>query len=609
MAIEPIKGFYVHDEETNTDGIAKFSSEELEDIRVGADGVTYASAGGAVRKQVGCLRDEVFYFSEYTTDSAGSRIFPFEVSNGDTIKVISNSSQPMAVAFRETANGSNLQDKTIPANSTVTYKATTDGAYTRVFFNEVATVKIFNLTKGYVGKIRELVKLYTSAETKALDVLVPFHAKGGDTLWVYSADGSTMTPQKMELYTETGYANIDVNLSGFGYGRLYGLSNSAPEITQVKLVGGTAQDVIVLNLSTFTGNFIKDTNDRLSVLESQKITNIVNKYISNETALDRGNVQENSDFNCLFFSDVHASQVNVERIISFANAMGSSTINTIINGGDIANSLITEDLSWYTTLANGSDVDILDCLGNHDVWETSWVNAQSTVPYSKLIAPMVERVSNIVQPASASENGLCYYYKDYGNIRVIVLVAMWYDSNSVYWTDAQKTWLETVLADAKTNNKSVICVNHAPFGKSTAKINEDLPLNSWRDYFTTPTIDPIQLAQGAVDAVHTFIQNGGEFICWLTGHVHQDMVMTEETYNDQFMINVATARYNYHVDGYSPSATMTFDGAFDCFDYIGVDTSNKMLKVWRVGFNEDASMRIRNRFAYDYSNRKLLSYS
>ena len=339
-------------------------------------------------------------------------------------------------------------------------------------------------------------------------------------------------------------------------------------------------------------------------------TAIVKKYINAGTLMDRKSVQKNADACFVFFSDIHAGATNYGRIIDFCDGIGAESVDAIINGGDTVQSLLDESVAWYDQINAETSFDVLTCVGNHDVWETLWQTGDPVTIYNKFTAPVVSRVSDIIQPSGAAANGLNYYYKDYSDVRVIVLAAMYYTAqDQLLWTAAQKTWLDGVLADAITNGKSVVCVNHAPYMKSKADIDASLPLNSWRNYTNNSIFDGICLAQEAVDAVHAYIANGGKFVCWLTGHTHQDMVMTEKDYADQFLISIASAKYIYHTDGFSPEANDLSATSYDCFDYIGIDTTNSILKVWRIGFNEDASMRIRNRFAYDYANRKILAYS
>ena len=339
-------------------------------------------------------------------------------------------------------------------------------------------------------------------------------------------------------------------------------------------------------------------------------TDIVKKYVNAGTLMDRKSVQKNADACFVFFSDIHAGATNYSRIIEFCNSIGTGSVDAIINGGDVVQSTLGESVEWYDSKTEETSIDVLTCVGNHDVWESLWNTGNPVTIYNKFTAPVISRVHDVVQPSGAAANGLNYYYKDYGNVRVIVLAAMYYTAqDQMLWTSAQKNWLDGALADAKTNGKSVICVNHAPYMKSKAVIDKELPLNSWRDYPTGSIFDGICVAQEAVDSVHAFIADGGEFVCWLTGHTHQDMVMTERDYADQFMINIASAKYIYHTDGFSPESNELSATAYDCFDYVGVDTTNKMVKVWRIGFNEDASMKVRNRFSYDYANRKILTYS
>ena len=435
--------------------------------------------------------------------------------------------------------------------------------------------------------------------------LIKYAVTAGDTIYLRAtSDGSAGVWQWQSAASVPGTGNM--NIVGTTKTTAY---NGFVEVP----TGATYVIISALKTNKVSGVYFPPIN--------YNTMDIVDKYINNDTLTDIksvqaiGNDRSNTAKKFVFFSDIHAGSVNYDRMFEFCKGLGEGAVDAIINGGDTVQSLLSDSVQWYDTANDSnSSLNVLTCVGNHDVWEDWWVVGNPVTIYNKFTAP-VESLVDVSQPSGASTNGLNYYYKDYGNIRVIVLAAMVVSSTeTMLWTADQKTWLESVLADAndEENPKSVICVSHAPYAKSKAVIDPDLPLNSWRDYVGdvgSTIFDNIHLAQDAVDAVHTFIQAGGEFICWLTGHTHQDMVMTESDYGDQFMINIASAKYYYHSDGYSPAETEYNARGYDCFDYIGVDTTNKMIKVWRIGYNEDASMRIRNRFAYDYKNLKILSYS
>ena len=167
-----------------------------------------------------------------------------------------------------------------------------------------------------------------------------------------------------------------------------------------------------------------------------------------------------------------------------------------------------------------------------------------------------------------------------------------------------------MLEDAKNRHLAVIGFNHAPFTKSNAERIESKRWNSWLNFITgAPSkkinFDSLSLAEEAVSIVENFITNGGIFICWLTGHTHTDNILTHKISKHQFMFNSTTARFDRHTDGVSAGSTKT--PIYDSFNYIGVDLRSNMLKIWRIGWNQDSAMQIRTQLCYDYKNMILIT--
>lgn len=320
------------------------------------------------------------------------------------------------------------------------------------------------------------------------------------------------------------------------------------------------------------------------------------------------NLKKNATAEFVFFSDIHGGNINFNRIIEYAE---NGSIDAILNGGDTAQIYLNDNshpITWYTDGIDSSGVDILSAVGNHDVWTGAyWTKAQATDVYNAFIKPIVTKFTGMVQPENAEALGLCYYYKDYGSVRVIVLNAMSGSASVEFWDTTEANWLTSVLADAKSNSKHVLIVNHPPFQKTVAVRDIQNPWNSFLNYTTLSTYDGIYVTPDAVQIVQDFITAGGVFIGWLSGHLHFDNVITATGFDGQIMINIASAKYGNHPDGASYNDLDIKD--YDCFNHIAVDTTMGLFKVMRVGWNTDYSLKTRNVFSYDYINKTILATS
>lgn len=552
-------------------------------------------------------------YIQFLTDVGQQNMKVFYAKGGDsvTIETVSGSNFTVSkihlvdkigqyISWYGLSDYGNKRTVTLPNNVTDIYFVYVEGTAQDIKVTNNSSV--FNdkvqIAKDAVNveRLLKTIPLSYKTEISAPNILIPFFIEQGDIFTICTKDGSKFagTPSDSLKFYDINGNYVTFNGIGSEQGRYRTLTYSNATKSYYVLV-------------TYDQPYIITNHTKAHYMAYEfKNRDIVGKYINDKTKNDRESLKKNSDNRFIFFSDCHLSWDNVERIFDYANA--TDGLNAVINGGDNVY-LMNQNISKYNTLVGNCNKDVLFAIGNHDLWSETWVTGNPVDVYTKFIAPVISNVSDIVQPSGASTDGLCYYYKDYGDIRVIVLVAMDYsESEHFFWDQNQLTWFEGVLADAITNNKTVLCVNHSPYSKSRAVMDKNLPINTFIDY-NTYRYDGIFLADEAISAVDTFIENGGEFIGWLTGHNHADYIMYESSNRKQTMINIATASRELHFDGFSPSAAELESDNFDCFDYIGIDTTNKIVKVLRIGFNEDASMRIRNRFAYRYSDNVVLSYS
>ena len=366
------------------------------------------------------------------------------------------------------------------------------------------------------------------------------------------------------------------------------------------------QDGQIINI-TDDGNSIEKISDIVSLnggdlLIKNKLWNI---QMSDTGIHDNGDAPKDI-LTMLHFSDIHGNRDNLTRLSGFAQQY-KDFIDVIVSTGDNVQYNFTNDFTFWTN-DNYVKNNFLFCVGNHDLSAPSSVptsQKQTDVPWSWDSAIATETAAYNKYYNSLIDNwgvnyssGHCYFYKDmisekdgvtHYKIRIIFV-------DIGHPTTEQVSWFESTLNDAKTNGFSVIVASHFEPAKHTS-VPTPFCSREWG------TQDSDYLNSSFVDKVKTFITSGGEFICWLSGHTHDDDFGRLETDPKQVDSNISTASdHNRSGDHIAKTGLRSQD----CFNIMGFDTVDKVIKIMRVGRNYDRYMQCKDTMCYDYKNGKLL---
>ena len=285
----------------------------------------------------------------------------------------------------------------------------------------------------------------------------------------------------------------------------------------------------------------------------------------------------------LWFSDIHSDKVQFKRIMQFYERY-KTYINGVLCTGDMVFDSLKDDYSYL-----GNDLKkLMMTLGNHDIARTAWNDQTVTAQedYDIFIKPFAE--AGLVDNFTPNK---CYWYKDYPTqkLRLIGLDAL-------HWDEAQKNWLETALNDAKNKGYSVVCANHFFGGRNRTHIE-----------CAFDNVQKLSEGDASINAeapatIQKFIDKGGDFVCWLSGHTHRDYVYYLTDYPKQmgFTIDCATCS-----NGVTDEERENGTKSQDCFNLIAFDTTRKLVKIARIGSDRDSLLRKKDTFCINYQTKKI----
>ena len=461
------------------------------------------------------------------------------------------------------------------------------------FFSPQKTLTPSDVVAGVSFSTTIVYKFNLTANIDKVDTLFFFPIKTGDSFTLKYLSEMTSNCRLLVYDYDGKYLDYYNIISGFdGRTIVSSLDFAYVSITDVSTVNVS----ITNNSRQFgqeeLGELLKAVSQNRTDIDRPTYPYTIEKATSESIIRKYGgnNAPVLSDAYFIWITDIHAEANRMEQFSKVVAEFGEGIVPFVLNTGDTVANVIWDGITWYNNIVSGMNVPVLNTVGNHDAYTTNGVyESDKTVVYNEIISPFVSGWS-VTQPENASANGYCYYYKDIGAVRLIVL-------DSVYWDSTQKIWLDSVLADSATNNKHVVIACHAPFSADLCTMVD----TAWNTGFLSR--DSTIMSAEALTCVQNFKSSGGVFVAWLQGHVHGDEVVTLESGSQLAICNNSFSNRGTKV--YKTSDETNYN--YNSCNVVAIDASNNLIKLYRVGANIAVTGKKHNGFVWNYASNSLVA--
>ena len=227
----------------------------------------------------------------------------------------------------------------------------------------------------------------------------------------------------------------------------------------------------------------------------------------------------------LHFSDLHGSALHLQRIVEY---MDSHDVDDAIHTGDGV-MCYYDDANVFESVPGGRRV--LNAIGNHDCWKGHLLWSQTDKPYDATKEEAYSRFFVGPDPRHPT-------------------IAEW-----------------------------KVC---QPEGVNDVQSPDYQACYYYKDYPSSSNPGAVQvecMLDCAFDPVDRFIDEGGTFVCWLSGHNHNDYVGYVKNHERQLQILVDKAG---ELDRYMLDSDRSGENT-DAFNLVSYNPVSKLLTVQRVG--------------------------